>query len=76
MVCDDIPVVRHKELVREAAQVGSKFGDIFLKFADTHFAINHARALTSDDLKRIGNYSSHSSLVCCMVCIQSQTMSN
>lgn len=57
MSYDDIPLKCQQEFLREAASMGSKFEDIFLKFADTHHAINHARALSPDELKRVGNYS-------------------
>lgn len=53
---DDVPVTSHKALIRETAQMGSKFEEVFLKFADTHYAINHSKALTQDNLKSIGKY--------------------
>ncbi|XP_038062607.1 uncharacterized protein LOC119733099 [Patiria miniata] len=51
--CDSLPLARHQDLIREAASVGKTFHEIFMKFADVHFAINHARVITQDDLRRV-----------------------
>ncbi len=61
---DDIPLKHQQELIREAAKLGSTFEDIVLKFADAHFAINHRRALSPDDLNRIGYYSTPFNFCC------------
>ena len=50
--CENIPLAQH--LIREAASVGRTYQEIFLKFADVHFAINHAKVVTSDDLRHVG----------------------
>lgn len=54
MSCEDIPLAHHQRLIREAANVGEVFREILLKFADVHFAVNHARVVTHTELERIG----------------------
>ncbi|XP_071787541.1 uncharacterized protein [Asterias amurensis] len=53
MICDTIPVVRYTDLIREASSIGETFMEIFMKFADVHFAINHAKAVSTEDLNQI-----------------------
>ena len=45
LICDTIPVVRYTNLIPEALSLGETFSEIFLKFADVYFAINHATKL-------------------------------
>ena len=50
---DDISIAAQQGLLRESSKI-QKYCDIFLKFSDVHHGINHARALTPEDIQRIG----------------------
>lgn len=45
-----------RHLVRDSANIGRKYREIFLKFADVHHGINHAKPLSSHNIHHIGNY--------------------
>ena len=51
LACDDLPISKHQELIREAAEIGNKFSDVLLKFAD---GINHSNQVTHANLHVIG----------------------
>ena len=51
---EDIAIANVCRLQREAAVIGNKFEEIFLKFADVHHAINHTNPLTDDEIQQIG----------------------
>ena len=52
---DDVPLAAHERLLRESANIKKKYSDIFLKFADVHHGINHARAISPEEINQIGN---------------------
>ena len=51
---DEMPLAAQERLRREAFQHRANFREIFQKFADVHKGINHANALTDEDVFRIG----------------------
>ncbi|XP_071796167.1 uncharacterized protein [Asterias amurensis] len=50
---DDVPLAAHERLLMESANIKKKYSDIFLKFADVHHGINHARAISPQELNQI-----------------------
>ena len=56
MASDDFPIAAYDRLRRRAAQIGQKFSDVFLKFADVHQAINHSNPLSELDIERAGKH--------------------
>ena len=53
---DDLPIAVYNRLQRRAAEIGHRFRNVFLHFADVHQAINHSNPLSDLDIERTGTF--------------------